>query len=65
MIIGRVVAIVLQSFLQCFMLCSLFLQLFLILCITAVPSFHDLYAPWIPLGIFGVKGVSLDPELSS
>ena len=49
MIIGRVVAIVLQSFLQCFMLCSLFLQLFLISCIRAVSSFHDLYSPWVSI----------------
>ena len=42
------------------MLCSFFLQLFLISCIRAISSSHNFNAP---LGIIGVKGVSLDPEL--
>ena len=46
------------------MLRALSLQLSLISCIRAISSFHNLYAPWIPFGIIGVKGANLDLEFS-
>ena len=61
---GNIVTIVLESFCQNFMLCSLFLQLFHFVSGQHPPSTIFVLLGF-PLGITGVKGVNLDPELPS